>query len=125
LLEVPDVGPVVAESIRRFFAEPHNRQVIAALRKAGVRWDEHTGRTAQGGGRLAGKSFVLTGTLAGMSRDEARALIESHGGKVTGSVSKKTDYVVAGAEPGSKLAKAAALGVPVIDENGLSNLVKG
>ncbi len=125
LLEVPDVGPVVAESIRRFFAEPHNRQVLAALRRAGVRWDEHVGRRAQSGGRLAGKTFVLTGTLPHLSRDAARELIESHGGKVSGSVSKKTDYVVAGAEPGSKLAKAEALGVPVIDENGLSNLVKG
>jgi DNA ligase (NAD+) len=125
LLEVPDVGPVVAESIRRFFAEPHNRQVIAALRRAGIRWDEHAGSRAQGGGRLAGKTFVLTGTLPHLSRDEARELIESHGGKVSGSVSKKTDFVVAGAEPGSKLAKAQALGVPVIDENGLSNLVKG
>jgi DNA ligase (NAD+) len=125
LLEVPDVGPVVAESIGRFFAEPHNRQVIAALRRAGVRWDEHAGRAAQRGGRLAGKTFVLTGTLADMSRDEARELIESHGGKVSGSVSKKTDYVVAGAEPGSKLAKAEALSVPVIDESQLMKLVKG
>ena len=125
LLEVPDVGPVVADSIRRFFAEPHNVAVIKALRKAGVRWDEHGGRSASAGGSLAGKTFVLTGTLATLSRDEARELIESHGGKVSGSVSKKTDYVVAGAEPGSKLARAQELGVAVIDQDQLLELVKG
>jgi len=125
LLDVPDVGPVVAESIRRFFAEPHNLAVIRALRKAGVRWDEHAGRAAGAGGRLAGKTLVLTGTLRTLSRDAARDLIESQGGKVAGSVSKNTDYVVAGAEPGSKLARAQELGVAVIDENQLLRLVKG
>jgi DNA ligase (NAD+) len=125
LLEVPDVGPVVAESIQRFFAEPHNIAVIDALREAGVRWDEHGGRGSGAGGSLAGKTFVLTGTLPNLSRDEARERIEASGGKVSGSVSKKTDYVVAGAEPGSKLAKAEALGVKVIDENEFLKLVKG
>jgi DNA ligase (NAD+) len=125
LLEVPDVGPIVAESIRRFFAEPHNLAVIKALRKAGVCWDERPGRAASAGGHLAGKRFVLTGTLPALSRDEARDLIESHGGKVSGSVSKNTDYVVAGAEPGSKLAKAGVLGVAVIDESQLLKLLKG
>jgi DNA ligase (NAD+) len=124
LQEVPDVGPVVAMSIRRFFAERHNREVVQALRRAGVRWEEGRRREAAGGPG-AGKTFVLTGTLPTMSREEATELIESRGGKVTGSVSKKTDYVVAGAEPGAKLAKAEALGVPVLDEAGLLKLLRG
>ena len=102
---VPDVGPVVAASISGFFRERHNREVIRALRKAGVTWEEGAPRAAASG-RAAGKTFVLTGTLPGMTREEATELILSQGGKVSGSVSKKTDYVVAGAEPGSKLAKA-------------------
>jgi DNA ligase (NAD+) len=121
---VPDVGPVVAASISGFFRERHNREVIRALRKAGVTWDEGTPRTAASG-RAAGKAFVLTGTLPGMTREEATELILSQGGKVSGSVSKKTDYVVAGVEPGSKLAKAEALGVTVLDEAGLRQLLKG
>ena len=124
LQEVPDVGPVVAASIRQFFAEAHNREVIQALRKAGVRWEERK-RRAPAGGRAASKTFVLTGTLPTMTRDEAIELIASRGGKVTGSVSKKTDYVIAGAEAGSKLAKAEALGIPVLDEAGLLKLLKG
>ncbi|HET9041924.1 MAG TPA: NAD-dependent DNA ligase LigA [Burkholderiales bacterium] len=124
LQEVEDVGPVVAMSIRRFFAEKHNRDVIDALRRHGVRWEEGKARPAAPAGRLAGKTFVLTGTLPDMTRDEAAALITSHGGKVAGSVSKKTDYVVAGAEAGSKLAKAEALGIPVLDEDGLNKLLK-
>jgi DNA ligase (NAD+) len=124
LQEVADVGPVVAMSIRRFFAQRHNRDVVRALRQAGVRWEEGQRReTARG--RAAGKTFVLTGTLPEMTRDEATGLIESHGGKVTGSVSKQTDYVVAGAEPGSKFAKAEALGVPILDQAGLLKLLKG
>ena len=121
---VPDVGPVVAASISGFFRERHNRDVIRALRKAGVTWEEGAPR-ATAGGRAAGKSFVLTGTLPGMTREEATELILSQGGKVSGSVSKKTDYVVAGADPGSKLAKAEALGVAVLDEAGLRRLLKG
>jgi DNA ligase (NAD+) len=121
---VPDVGPVVAASISGFFRERHNREVIRALRKAGVTWDEGTPRAAASG-RAAGKAFVLTGSLPGMTREEATELILSQGGKVSGSVSKKTDYVVAGAEPGSKLAKAEALGVTVLDEAGLRQLLKG
>ena len=124
LQEVPDVGPVVAASIRQFFAEAHNREVIQALRKAGVRWEERK-RRAPAGGRAASKTFVLTGTLPTMTRDEAIELIASRGGKVTGSVSKKTDYVIAGAEAGAKLAKAEALGIPVLDEAGLLKLLKG
>ncbi len=112
---VPDVGPVVAASIADFFAEAHNREVIASLRMAGVTWPE--GESASGGRQpLAGKTLVLTGTLPTLKRDEAKALIEAAGGKVAGSVSKKTDYVVAGDEAGSKLEMARALGVPVIDE---------
>ena len=120
LLEVRDVGPVVAESIAAFFAEPHNREVIAALRAEGVHWSE--ARTERAAGPLAGMTLVLTGTLPGLSRDEASALIEAAGGKVSGSVSKKTHFVVAGAEAGSKLEKARSLGVTVIDEAGLRAL---
>jgi DNA ligase (NAD+) len=121
---VPDVGPVVAASIAGFFRERHNREVIRALRKAGATWEEGA-PPARAAGLAAGKAFVLTGTLPGMTREEATELILSQGGKVSGSVSKKTDYVVAGAEPGSKLAKAEALGVTVLDEAGLRQLLKG
>ncbi|MCX7628130.1 MAG: NAD-dependent DNA ligase LigA [Methylophilaceae bacterium] len=121
LQRVPEVGPVVAASIVNFFAEPHNREVIAQLRAHGVTWEE--GGPEGQGGALAGKTLVLTGTLPSMTREEARELIEAAGGKVAGSVSKKTDYVVAGSEAGSKLAKAQALGIPVIDERGLMQLL--
>ncbi len=124
LLEAADVGPVLAQSIRQFFAEAHNREVIAQLRAAGVEWPESTPQRATKG-RVAGMSFVLTGTLPTLSRDEAKELIERHGGKVAGSVSKKTHYVVAGAEPGSKLDRAGELGVPVIDEDQLKELLHG
>ena len=123
LLQVPDVGPVVAASIARFFAEPHNREVIEQLRAAGVRWTEGTPRRAPDG-RIAGKTFVLTGTLPHWTRDEAKDRIEAAGGKVAGSVSKKTDYVVAGSEAGSKLDKARELGIPVIDEARLKTLLE-
>lgn len=124
LEEVPDVGPVVAQSIATFFAEKHNRDVIEALRKRGVHWDEHAGRAAQSDLPLAGKTFVLTGTLPNMTRDEARAMIEAKGGKVAGSVSSKTHYVIAGDEAGSKLDKAQSLGIPVLDEAGLLELLQ-
>lgn len=113
---VPDVGPVVAESIARFIAEPHNREVIARLREAGVRWPETAPRRAAVAGRFAGKIVVLTGTLATLTREDAKERLEAAGAKVTGSVSKKTDVVIAGAEAGSKLDRAAELGVAVIDE---------
>jgi DNA ligase (NAD+) len=123
LQRVPDVGPVVARAIVDFLAEAHNRQVIAALRAAGVHWPEENGRRpAQGA--LAGKTFVLTGTLPSLTRDQAKELIEAAGGKVSGSVSKKTDYVVAGTDPGSKLDKAQALGVTVLDEAGLRRMLQ-
>ncbi len=122
LLEVPDVGPVVAESIHTFFAQPHNREVVEQLRANGVAWPEHEPE-ARAVLPLAGKTIVLTGTLPTLSRDEAKDMLEAAGAKVAGSVSKKTDYVVAGAEAGSKLDKAQALGLPVLDEQGLRDLL--
>lgn len=122
LLEVHDVGPVLAESIARFFAERHNREVIAALRKAGVHWTESEPQRASAG-PLAGLTFVLTGTLPGLTREDAKARIEEAGGKVAGSVSRKTSYVVAGADSGSKLQKAVELEIPVLDEAGLQKLI--
>ena len=122
LLQVNDVGPIVAASILQFFAEPHNVQAIESMINMGVTWPEHAGKQTVDG-VLLGKTFVLTGSLPNLSRDEAKALIEAAGGKVSGSVSKKTDYVVAGAEAGSKLEKAISLGVKVIDEAELQSLL--
>ena len=122
LRAVPDVGPVVAASIAQFFAEPHNREVIEQLRAAGVRWAERAGEVAHAA-PAKGKTFVLTGTLPNLSRDEAAALIEAAGGKVSGSVSRKTNFVVAGAEAGSKLAQAQELGVTILDEAELRELL--
>jgi DNA ligase (NAD+) len=123
LLQVRDVGPVVARSIRTFFDQPHNVEVVEQLRAAGVHWPEH--EAALGPQPLAGRTLVLTGTLPTLGREEAKALIEAAGGRVAGSVSRKTDYVVAGAEAGSKLDKARELGVPVLDEDGLRALLAG
>jgi DNA ligase (NAD+) len=123
LLEVPDVGPTVAQSIRTFFDQPHNREVVEQLRAAGVTWPEHDGTADTTPKPLAGRTFVLTGTLPTLEREEAKALIEAAGGKVAGSVSKKTHYVVAGEAAGSKLDKARELGVPVIDEAALRALL--
>jgi DNA ligase (NAD+) len=124
LLEVNDVGPVVAASIHTFFAQPHNREVVEQLRAAGVSWPESDGSgVAATSLPLSGKTLVLTGTLPSLTRDEAKALIEAAGGKVAGSVSKKTSYVVAGDEAGSKLDKARELGVPVLDEAGLRDVL--
>lgn len=122
LLSVNDVGPVVAQSIVRFFAEPHNQEVIAALLAAGVTV-EQVAMPAASNTAITGKTFVLTGTLPVWKRDEAAAYIMQAGGKVSGSVSKKTDYVVAGADAGSKLEKATTLGVNVIDEEQLRILL--
>ena len=124
LLEVHDVGPVLAESIAQFFAERHNREVIAALRKGGVHWPETAPQRASAG-PLSGLTFVLTGTLPGLAREDAKARIEEKGGKVAGSVSKRTSYVVAGADSGSKLQKAVELDIPVLDEAGLLKLIAG
>jgi DNA ligase (NAD+) len=117
LQEVADVGPIVAESIAAFFREPHNREVVEQLRAAGVRWPEGARAKKAAAGAFAGKIVVLTGTLSTMGRDDAKERIEAAGGKVTGSVSKKTDYVIAGAEAGSKLDRATELGVTVLDED--------
>jgi len=123
LLAVSDVGPIVAQSIRTFFDQAHNREVVEQLRACGVTWPE--GAPADAGPKpLSGKTLVLTGTLPTLGRDAAKDLIEAAGGKVSGSVSKKTHYVVAGAEAGSKLDKANELGVPVLDEAGLLELLK-
>nr|WP_143899883.1 NAD-dependent DNA ligase LigA [Tepidimonas thermarum] len=125
LLQVPDVGPVVAQSIHTFFAQPHNREVVEQLRASGVHWPEHEGAAAEAAAApLAGKTFVLTGTLPNWSREHATALIEAAGGKVSGAVSRKTDYVVAGEAAGSKLDKARALGVTILDEAGLRALLQ-
>ena len=124
LQAVPDVGPIVALSILGFFAEPHNVAVVRALRDAGVNWAEHEGRKIEVLPQT-GRTFVLTGTLPTLTRDQARAHIEALGGKVAGSVSSKTDYVVAGADAGSKLEKAAKLGIAILDESGLLDLLQG
>ncbi|MET0348985.1 MAG: NAD-dependent DNA ligase LigA [Rhizobacter sp.] len=124
LLEVPDVGPIVAESLRTFFDQPHNREVVEQLRAAGITWEESDGTADLSPKPFAGKTFVLTGTLPEWTRDEAQAAIEAAGGKVSGSVSKKTHFVVAGEDAGSKLQKALDNNVPVLDEAGLREMLK-
>jgi DNA ligase (NAD+) len=123
LQRAEEVGPKVSQSIRRFFLEQRNRDLIERLRQEGLSFKYQAKRKA--GGPLAGMTFVLTGTLPELSREDATNLIENAGGKVAGSVSKKTSYVVAGADPGSKLDKANALGVKVIDEAALRELAEG
>lgn len=123
LLQVPDVGPVVAQSLHTFFQQTHNREVVEQLRACGVTWPE--GAPAERAPQvLAGKTVVLTGTLPTLSRDAAKDMLEAAGAKVAGSVSKKTSYVVAGEEAGSKLVKAQELGVPVLDEAGMLALLQ-
>ena len=124
LLQVPDVGPIVARSVHTFFQQPHNREVVEQLRACGVTWPEGA-PTERGPQVLAGKTIVLTGTLPTLSRDAAKDMLEAAGAKVSGSVSKKTSYVVAGEDAGSKLAKAEELGVPVLDEAGMLALLAG
>jgi DNA ligase (NAD+) len=114
------IGPELAESLDKFLREPHNREVIRRLTRAVKIFAPARGRAAA----AEAKTFVLTGTLAGMTRDEARAALEAKGHKVASSVSKSTDYVVAGAEAGSKLDRARSLGVPVIDERQLERILK-
>jgi DNA ligase (NAD+) len=124
LLSVADVGPIVANSLRTFFDQAHNREVVEQLRACGVTWAE--GEPAPVAVQpLSGKTFVITGTLPSLGREEAKALIEAAGGKVAGSVSKKTSFVVAGSEAGSKLDKALALGVVVLDESALKEMLHG
>ena len=120
---VADVGPVVASRIRAFFDEEHNRQIIAELIDLGLRWEEMEPATRPTEGPCVGKTFVLTGTLSRMTRDQAKARIQALGGKVTGSVSKKTDYVVYGENAGSKLTKAQSLGIDLLDEAAFEALV--
>ena len=123
LIKVPDVGPVVAKRVRSFFEEPHNIEVIDQLQNLGVHWVDAEPMKVAEEGPLSGKTFVITGTLPTMTRDEAKSLIQTEGGKVTGSVSKKTDFLVAGEKAGSKLAKAQGLEVSVLDEDGLLKLI--
>ena len=121
--EIHEIGLTMAQSIRDWFDDPGNQRLCERLREAGVRTEAERQSRAAAGEKFAGKIFVLTGTLPSMARDEARALIEAHGGRVTSSVSKKTDFVVTGAEPGSKLEKANELGVTVIDETDFKKML--
>jgi DNA ligase (NAD+) len=123
LQQVHGIGPSMAEDIHRFFRQKHNREVIDALRRAGVHWPA-TAPRSRGSQALAGKTFVLTGGLASMTRDEARRALKALGARVSEGVSKKTDYVVAGEDPGSKLERARELGVEVLDERALVRLLR-
>jgi DNA ligase (NAD+) len=124
LQQADEVGPKVADSIRRFFDEKRNRSLVEALRTAGLTFEQEIKPKARGG-PLEGKVFVITGTLPNLSREEAKERIESAGGKVTGSVSKKTNFVLAGEDPGSKIDKANSLGVSIIDEAELLKMISG
>jgi DNA ligase (NAD+) len=124
LLDVPDVGNIVAQHLVNFFAEEHNRTVIEQLQKSGVHWDESEPVNAADDAPLAGKTAVITGTLSDMSRDDAKLALEALGVKVTGSVSAKTDFLVAGDKAGSKLTKAQNLGVRVFDEEAFKVLLE-
>jgi DNA ligase (NAD+) len=123
LVRVPDVGPIVAARIRDFLDEPHNLEVIARLQELGVHWEDSDPMQVAEDGPLSGKTFVITGTLPEMTRDEAKELIQKNGGKVTGSVSSKTSYLLAGEKAGSKLSKAQKLDVEIIDLDGLMTLI--
>jgi len=123
LLEVPDVGPIVADSVHEFFEQPRHKTVVDLLIAAGITWPAIAGTASDAHRPLLGKTLVITGTLPTLSRDAAKDLIEAAGGKVSGSVSKKTHWLVAGEEAGSKLEKAQSLGVTVIDEAGLQALL--
>ena len=121
LEQVNEVGPRIAQSIAEFFQEPRNRDLVEQLRNAGLTLK---GKRKERGTKLAGQTFVLTGTLAHYSRDEAKKMIEDAGGRVASSVSKKTDFVIAGADAGSKLDKARELGVKIVDEKGMKALLE-
>jgi len=125
LIEVSDVGDIVAAHVVNFFAEPHNQTIIEQLRKAGVNWPEKEPVAASAeDSPLAGNTYVITGTLSSMGRDEAKEYLQSLGGKVTGSVSAKTGFLVAGEKAGSKLTKAQNLGVAVLDEESFLELLR-
>jgi DNA ligase (NAD+) len=123
LMEIPDVGPIASTSVREFFDQPHHREVVEQLIAAGVHWPAIEGTASDAHRPLLGKTLVITGTLPTLSRDEAKELIEAAGGKASGSVSKKTDWLVAGEEAGSKLDKARELGIAILDEAGLRELL--
>lgn len=126
LVAIDGIGEIVAESIIGFFAQPQNRQIVTDLGRAGLKMEEAVSDDPSGGETsllLSGKTFVITGTLPSMTRDEARGAIEQAGGKVTGSVSKKTSYLLAGESPGSKFRKSESLGVPIIGESELRALL--
>jgi DNA ligase (NAD+) len=123
LQSAPEIGPVVAASVRAFAAEPRNRALVERLHAAGVNMQSQLPETGSEAGPLSGKIFVLTGTLSSMTRDAAQHALEALGAKVTGSVSKKTSYVVAGADAGTKLEKARQLGVETLDEQALLALI--
>ena len=122
LQAVPDIGPVVAAAVREYLDQPQNRALIEELAALGLKMDAPMS-AASAPGPLSGRTFVLTGTLPTLSREQATEAIQALGGKVTGSVSKKTDHVVAGADPGSKLAKAESLGISILDETAFRKLV--
>jgi DNA ligase (NAD+) len=126
LQAIEGMGPITAQRIVEWFQRPRHREIVEKLRRAGVRMEEDKGERAEERGDLplAGLTFVITGTLPALSRDEAKAQIEAHGGKVTGGVSSKTSYLLVGESPGSKLRKAQRLGVPVIDEATLREMIK-
>jgi DNA ligase (NAD+) len=124
LVALDGIGPTIAQSVQRFFALDRNQEVVDKLRRSGVNFEGPAASSEPQGTTLAGRTFVLTGSLDRHTRDEATAEIESRGGKVTGSVSKKTSYVVAGESPGSKLAKAEQLGVAVLDEDAFEALLR-
>ena len=124
LQQIQDIGPVVAESIYTFFRQPHNVSIIKKLQQAGVTWSEQSPGDAVHDKKLSGKTFVLTGTLSSMSRDDAKQRLQSLGAKVTGSVSKKTDYVVIGSDPGSKATKAEQLDIEMLDEAQFLKLIE-
>jgi DNA ligase (NAD+) len=119
---VEGIGPIVAQRIRDFFQSPRNQGIVRKMAEVGVVLEQQ--KVEPKVGLLTGKTFVLTGGLERWTRDETQAVIEEAGGKVISSVSKKTDYVVVGEKPGSKLAKAEALGVPILDEQGLADLLQ-
>ena len=122
---IPEVGPIVAASVHEYFHDPENKRLIDELEEAGVRPVPLERRQMSGRLVFAEKTFVLTGTLPKRSRAEAESLIKEHGGKISGSVSKVTSYVLAGEEAGSKLEKAKQLGIPIIDEGELERMVEG
>ena len=120
LRETPAIGPTIAASVVHFFRDPHNRATLKALKKAGV---QLAGAATPAGGALAGKTFVITGTLPTYARDEARRIIEQHGGKVAAGVSKNVSYVVVGDDAGSKLTRARELGIPLLSEAELLRMI--